>query len=204
MKLQTHACYFKQLHFLGLNEIKTKKMKNTLLIVFALIAFESNCQINFGLKTGVTFIDNRNENEEVFYLDPSAFISGMLEYKNENLTYEFELLYYQASGESQTNDVKTKYNVTSFLPSLSFKYYPVDKFNIKTGLYINPSRVVRSSVTQNIETQNKTYLKDIGIILGMEAFLYKGLFLDGRFLIDLNNSDDIKTTHMILGIGYKF
>lgn len=178
-------------------------MKKLLLLL--LIPGFAYSQLNFGAKTGLAIVDNKDDNGvEILNLDEAIYFSGFIEYKGLDFSSEFEILYYGTDGTAYVSPGVNSYSkVNALIPSLSFKYYPEDRFNIKAGFYINSTNLDYTMTGSGINVDENINIEDFGGLLGMEAKLYKGLFLDGRFLFDFNKSDDIKTKHILFGIGYK-
>lgn len=179
-------------------------MKHTLLLLM-LLPLYSFSQVGFGVKTGVNLSYHNFEDVGITRMNPSYYFGGFLEYKSDVVGVEFGIDYSPTESDAKERNISgitysDKLEVQSLITSLSLKLYPVEKFVVKTGIYLNSSNTDYTFNGEDIEAD----MKDVGMMLGMEAYVYKGLFLDGRILFDLNKKDDIKSEYLLFGLGYKF
>lgn len=153
----------------------------------------SYSQIGFGFKAGVdlSFYDVKDNPPLSPPITPAFTLFG--EYKSDNIAGELEFTY---TNPAENGFVEEQ----GIISSASFKLYCVEEFAIKIGGYLNSSK----SYYWINEDKYEIEMKDVGLAFAMEAYIWKGLFVDGRLLFDLNDKEGISSQHIIFSTGYKF
>ena len=196
-------------------------MKKNILGIFLLVSFVSNAQdaiqkskLHFGLRTGLSIPSVTFGATTAPEFSENIYFGALIEYKSDDIGLELAGTYLQTTSDRSDFSldvpnvtISNYYELKSVLTSLALKYYPAKKFAIKLGGYSSidfGSRYYLEKIVSTEPDYKEIKQKDSGIIFGMECEIYRGLFVDTNLTFDLNNDDGIKTSYILLGMGYKF
>lgn len=210
-------------------------MKKILLLLLLLPVF-SFSQMDFGIKGGGLISNIKTENDFYNKNRTSFYFGGFTEYKLSNFALNGSLEYLNTGAKKDDFSNLSIRQVNLFL---SGKYYLVDRLSVSASGYIGyilGGDMEVDYTKLNIYNPNDPafmesgkysyddYLSniDLGLTVGIEFTIYKGLFVEARYMFGLNNIfkdveltdsyDNPATTHKIesknrvflFGVGYKF
>jgi hypothetical protein len=216
-----------------------KKLSALLLLASApaIIFAQGRSPIRFGLKAGgnlsqMTISDNNGNNYGSSSFGLGYYGGGLMEISGpagSKFKGQIEALYnrhnyknnYLSIG-SASIDQTTKLDQISVPVMIKYFIIPSLSFNLGAAVNFNIAGKAKTESTfENVTTTSTTDFKDndylqtvqIGALAGVTYYLYKGLFVDGRYnytfgkMLDQKNNTDpaYKNANAIqLGVGYKF
>ena len=205
----------------------------TLLLLFPVLSFS---QIDFGVKGGGLVSNIKTENDFFDKNRMSFYFGGFAEYKPSNFALNGSLEYLNTGAKKDDFSNLSIRQVNLFL---SGKYYLIDRLSVSAGGYVGyilggdmeidytKLNIYNPNDPAFIESGKYSYddyLQDIdfGLMAGIEFTIYKGLFVEARYMLGLTNL--IKAQHLtdsfdsptvetkiesknrvfLFGLGYKF
>lgn len=207
-----------------------------ILLLFLLFPTFSFSQMDFGVKGGGLISNIKTENDFYNKNRTSFYFGGFTEYKPSNFGLNGSLEYLNTGAKKDDFSNLSIRQVNLFL---SGKYYLVDRLSVSAGGYIGyilGGDMEVDYTKLNIYNPNDPafmesgkysyddYLSniDLGLTVGIEFTIYKGLFVEARYMFGLNNIfKDVELTDsydnpaiihnvesknrvFLFGIGYKF
>src|SRR5690606_519508 len=205
----------------------------TILLLFPMLSFS---QIDFGVKGGGLISNIKTENDFYNKNRTSFYFGGFTEYKPSNFALNGSLEYLNTGAKKDDFSNLSIRQVNLFLLG---KYYLIDRLSVSAGGYIGyilGGDMEIDYTKLNIYNPNDPafmesgkysyddYLSniDLGLTLGIEFIIYKGLFVEAKYLLGLNNvfkDVDLSSSYddpfvrtkvksknrvFLFGVGYKF
>jgi opacity protein-like surface antigen len=173
-------------------------MKKIILSAAAIFAFGIASAQTDGMKFGVKAgVNNTNFTGDLDSDSQTSFyVGGFVDFSIADKFHLQPELLYSMEGADDASVSYLKIPVMG-------KYYIVDGFNVQAGPYIGFKVAADDTVDDGIKSM------DFGLGLGAAYDLSNGLFVDARYNLGLQNiseedSFDIKTSGIQVGVGYKF
>ena len=167
------------------NNLKNKKMKKIIFIAVALLAFGfANAQddMSFGVKGGVDFVSAKADGASVS--TTGFFVGGFAEFGiNDQFSLQPGLNYHTASKEGV--------NFTYLSIPVLVRYAIAEKFKLMAG----------PSLYYSLESDDDDKTR-FNLDIGAAYEITENFFVEPRYSVGATG--DVKVSHFLLGVGYKF
>jgi hypothetical protein len=173
-------------------------------LILLFIGLNSYGQFHFSVKGGLLFSNVKAGSDydkepdgktsyltgaSVEYKYKKAAIDLELSFADEGYSSEVKLL---ENGQTRNYDAKTSINTINFF--LTAKYYPTEKINLKVGPYLSSITNVDLKYSgsgqlsgRKNDISDSFQNTDFGLVFGAELYIYKGLFIEGKYILGLKD-----------------